>query len=198
MLSRRRFETKRGVLSMHGEVGGQDRRISRGKFIGIGGMSAAALALGVGELTSGRAVAQPAFSGYPFALGIASGDPEPDGVVLWTRLSTNPAAADGWAGIPRDQSYTVRYEIARDEGFSKIVQSGAAETTPELGHSVHPEVGDLSLEREYFYRFEVGGEVSPVGRTKTAPSPGAKLDRMDAARREAGRHAEGIDLWSRA
>jgi phosphodiesterase/alkaline phosphatase D-like protein len=141
-------------------------------------MSAAALALGVGELTSGQAVAQPTFSGYPFRLGVASGDPEPDGVVLWTRLSTDPTAADGWGGIPRDQSYAVRYEVARDESFRKIVQRGTAEATPELGHSVHPEVGDLSPGREYFYRFEVGGEVSPVGRTKTTPAPGAKPDRM--------------------
>ena len=168
-------------MSTRQDIDGQDRKISRGKFIGIGGMSAAALALGVGELTSGRALAQPTFSGYPFGLGVASGDPEPDGVVLWTKLSTNPAAADGWGGIARDQSYTVRYEISRDENFSKVVRRGSAEAAPELGHSVHPEVGDLSPGREYYYRFEVGGEVSPVGRTKTAPSPGAKLDRMSFA-----------------
>ncbi len=132
-------------------------------------MGAAALALGVGGLTSGRAVAQPTFSGYPLALGVAFGDPEPDGAVLWTRLSTNPTAADGWGGIPRDHSYAVRYEVARDENFSKIIQRGTAKATPELGNSVHPEVGDLSPGREYFYRFEVGGEVSPVGARRRRP-----------------------------
>ncbi len=104
-----------------------------------------------------------------FGLGVASGDPSQDGVVLWTRLAPQPLAPDGHGGMPA-RPVPVRYEVATDESFRKVVRRGAAVASPELAHAVHPQVDGLEPGREYFYRFHVGRQVSPVGRTKTLPS----------------------------
>ncbi|MBA8823839.1 phosphodiesterase/alkaline phosphatase D-like protein [Saccharopolyspora lacisalsi] len=150
-------------------------RISRRNF--LGGASATAVLLGTGALNSGQAHALPPELGDPFTLGVASGDPLPDSVVLWTRLAPDPVAADGRGGMP-PETFGVRYEVAEDREFGRIVRRGAAEATPELGHSVHPEVDGLRPGREYFYRFRAGRAVSPVGRTRTAPARGARVDRL--------------------
>lgn len=106
----------------------------------------------------------------PFTLGIASGDPTPDGVVLWTRLAPQPTADDGKGGMP-DKTVAVQWEVATDEKFTKIVQRGDAQAAPELGHSVHVELKGLQPGAEYFYRFKAEGELSSAGRTLTAPAP---------------------------
>ncbi|MGQ0733994.1 MAG: alkaline phosphatase D family protein [Acidobacteriota bacterium] len=118
--------------------------------------------------------AQPIFRAYPFALGVASGDPVPDGVVLWTRLAPEPLEGGGMpmARVP------VGWEVARDAAFANIVRQGTEVARPELGHSVHVEVEGLEPGREYWYRFRAGAEVSPTGRTKTAPPAGAAVDRL--------------------
>ncbi|MDQ3569109.1 MAG: alkaline phosphatase D family protein [Actinomycetota bacterium] len=131
-------------------------------------------------MRTGRALAQPFFSGNPFSLGVASGDPLPDGVVLWTRLAPDPLAEDGSGGLP-PETYGVRWEVAEDEAFAKVVRRGAVEAGPELGHSVHVEVDGLQPGRGYFYRFRAGPEISPVGRTKTAPAPNAPLSKLSFA-----------------
>ncbi|MCI2415853.1 alkaline phosphatase D family protein [Saccharopolyspora sp. K220] len=113
----------------------------------------------------------------PFTLGVASGDPVPDGVVLWTRLAPNPLAEDGLGGMP-DQIVPVQWQVAADEKFRDIVAAGAELALPESAHSVHVEVSGLRPGAEYFYRFRAGAELSPVGRTKTAPRSGARLDRF--------------------
>ena len=116
-----------------------------------------------------------AFGANPFGLGVASGDPLPDGVVLWTRLAPVPLAVNGGMDpVP----YEVRWELADDEIFGSVVQSGTAVAAPALAHSVHVDLTGLEPGRDYFYRFMVGGEVSPTGRTKTAPAAGASVDRL--------------------
>ena len=104
----------------------------------------------------------------PFALGVASGDPSPDGFVLWTRLAPDPLHG---GGMP-SQRIKVDWEVAGDEGFRTIVARGEALALPELAHSVHVEVQGLLPRRDYFYRFTAGGERSPRGRARTAPAPG--------------------------
>jgi alkaline phosphatase D len=152
-------------------------RIDRRTFIGLGGMSAAALVFG--PFTE-KAVSRPKFVDDPFKLGVASGDPLPDSVVLWTRLAPEPLAEDGHGGMP-EIKFPVLWEVASDEGFRKVVRRGVEFARPELAHSVHVEVEGLQPGREYFYRFKVGPEESPVGRTKTAPARGAKVSRMSFA-----------------
>ncbi|WP_460415705.1 alkaline phosphatase D family protein [Planifilum fimeticola] len=115
--------------------------------------------------------AAPRFPSYPFTLGVASGDPMPDSVVLWTRLAPDPLNGGGMP--PRD--IPVRWEVAADEGFRRIVQSGTAYARSDLAHSVHVEVSGLQPDRQYFYRFKAGSELSPVGRTKTLPAPDAAV-----------------------
>ena len=138
---------------------------------GFVGLSAAAVAAAYG-VSSAPAWASPRFSGDPFALGVASGDPLPDGVVLWTRLAPEPLAPDGFGGMPHRQ-VAVRWEVASDSQFQRVVRRGVERAVPELAHSVHVEVGGLRPARDYWYRFRVGGAVSRVGRTRTAPSFGS-------------------------
>ncbi|WP_280387908.1 alkaline phosphatase D family protein [Nocardia wallacei] len=109
--------------------------------------------------------------GDPFTLGVASGDPAADGVVLWTRLAPDPLADDGRGGMP-DRAVPVDWEIAMDERFAIVVQRGTVEARPEQGHSVHVEAAGLLPGAEYFYRFRADGHLSPAGRTRTAPIPG--------------------------
>jgi alkaline phosphatase D len=112
--------------------------------------------------------AQHRFSSYPFMLGVASGYPSPNEVVLWTRLTgeLSPGA------IP------VRWEIAADEAMRKVVASGTAQASREWAHSVHAEPTGLEADRWYWYRFTAGDAQSPIGRTRTAPMGGAQPARL--------------------
>jgi hypothetical protein len=113
--------------------------------------------------------AQPRWRSDPFALGVTSGAPAPDSVVLWTRLLPRGGLPDGGhSPVP------VRWEVAHDEGFTRIAQRGEALALPELGHSVHVEVPGLEPDRWYFYRFTSGDAASATGRTRTLPAPDAR------------------------
>jgi len=107
-------------------------------------------------------------SSEAFTLGVASGEPRPQSVVLWTRLAPQPLEPDG--GMP-PQAIPVHWEVAADQRFTRIVRQGVAVAEPATVHSVHVEVDGLQSGREYFYRFEAGGQRSPEGRTRTAPDP---------------------------
>lgn len=106
----------------------------------------------------------------PFTLGVASGDPSPDGFVLWTRLAPQPLAEDGLGGMP-DRPVRVEWQLAADERFRHLVRRGSALAHPKWAHSVHVELAGLTPEREFYYRFRAEGFHSPVGRTRTAPPP---------------------------
>ena len=125
-------------------------------------------------LTFGARTGSAAAEG-PFTLGVASGDPEPDGMVLWTRLAPQPLEGDG--GMP-PVDVPVRWEVAEDERFSHIARFGNGVAKARWGHSVHVEVDGLAPGRRYYYRFIANGIASPVGRTGTAPAPGAAVDRL--------------------
>ena len=135
------------------------------------------LALGAGGVALGAghaALADPVFAEYPFQLGIAAGDPTPDGFVIWTRLAPRPLEIGH--GMP-SAPVPVKWEVATDRSFSNVARSGEAVARPEMGHAVHVEVGGLEPGREYFYRFTAGAERTPWGRAKTAPAPGAVVAR---------------------
>lgn len=116
----------------------------------------------------------PRFSRDPFALGVASGDPSEDGVVLWTRLAPEPLEGGGLG----PETIEVTWEISSDDQMRKIVSQGVALATPQLGHSVHVELSGLQPDRWYWYRFTAGSAVSRVGRTRTMPGSSALPDRL--------------------
>ncbi len=108
----------------------------------------------------------------PFTLGVASGDPAPDGAVIWTRLAPRPLADDGLGGMPA-RAVDVEWEVAADEQFTRIEQRGMATAASEAAHSVHVELAGLRPGADYYYRFRAAGHLSPAGRTRTAPEPGS-------------------------
>jgi alkaline phosphatase D len=116
-----------------------------------------------GELPATR---RASFTGYPFTLGVASGEPVSSGVVLWTRLAPEPLRGGGVGADP----VVVGWEVAEDESFGRVVQRGSVVARGAWAHSVHVEVSGLEPARWYVYRFLAGDEVSPVGRTRTAPA----------------------------
>ena len=75
----------------------------------------------------------------------------------------------------------VRWEIAADERFRRVVREGETMAEPARAHAVHVEVGGLEPGREYHYRFFAGGNASPHGRTRTAPAPGRGDERLRLA-----------------
>lgn len=105
----------------------------------------------------------------PFALGVASGSPTHDSVVLWTRLLA-PELATGEKPGPE---LIVHWELADDDAFRRVVASGQALAFSALAYSVHVEVSGLASDRWFFYRFTSGNAVSPIGRTRTFPVPDA-------------------------
>jgi alkaline phosphatase D len=147
-------------------------RMSRRDLLKIAwSMGAAAIAR---PAFSTRVLAAVDFHAYPFSLGVASGDPLPDSVVLWTRLAPDPLHG---GGMPMAR-VEVAWEIAGDRAFRNIVKKGTELARPELAHSVHVDVKGLEPARDYFYRFRSGAEISQVGRTRTAPAEGATVDRL--------------------
>ncbi len=138
----------------------------------------ALLAAGLGGLWCPTgALARPKWPHNPFGLGVASGSPTHDSVVLWTRLHLADRLGDGVGRQP----IGVRWELAHDEGFRRPVQSGQVLAGPDLAHSVHVEVHGLEADRWYFYRFMSGDAISPVGRTRTFPKADAVVSGLRLA-----------------
>jgi phosphodiesterase/alkaline phosphatase D-like protein len=120
--------------------------------------AAGAFAVGTvlpGAVLAGCAARMPA---DPFTLGVASGDPGPDGMVLWTCLAPNPLAEDGLGGMP-SRPVEVEWEIADDERFSHVTRSGTVTAVPESAHTVHVEISGLPAGAEFFYRFRAEGDL---------------------------------------
>jgi alkaline phosphatase D len=142
------------------------RLLGRREFVlQMAQLGAAALAACSRTAPTLRSLSRLGITTDPFTLGVASGDPTPGGVVLWTRL----APALGVSGGMPPQPVEVGYEIAADDSFRSMVRRGTTVAGPELAHSVHVEVDGLESDRPYWYRFVAGDVVSPIGRTFTAP-----------------------------
>ncbi len=116
----------------------------------------------------------PKFSNYPFTLGIASGDPTSGGFVLWTRIAPHPFDPDALSA----GRFPVTWEVATDQSFKNLIQSGVSYAYKKNAYAVHTTVYGLKPNYQYFYRFHVGGETSPTGRAKTLPIIGAKTEKF--------------------
>ncbi|MBP0465528.1 alkaline phosphatase D family protein [Roseomonas sp. PWR1] len=143
----------------------------RGLLRGATGLAA----LGAVAPPTRQARAQAVFRSFPFTLGVASGEPAPDGFVIWTRLAPEPLAPDG--GMVR-AAIEVAWDVAEDDRFIRRVATGNAIARPELAHAIHVEVAGLAPGRPYFYRFRAGRETSATGRCRTAPAAGAAPARL--------------------
>lgn len=146
----------------------------RRDFIRTGLFSLASWPLLIGHPLQSLFNKRVSFADYPFQLGVASGDPSSDGFVLWTRLAPKPLENGGMEPI----NVAVDWMVAKDEKMSQVVAKGQEIASPELGHSVHVEVEGLEPDRWYFYQFKAGSEVSPIGRTRTAPAKDAMVDQF--------------------
>ena len=170
-------------------------------MLGAGAVGAAGLALGAcnvndpsdetsSDATSAAATTTaplkaedlpPVPDGLPgalFTIGVASGDPLPNSVMLWTRLVADPLDPTG--GLP-DAPVPVAWEGATDEGFTSVVASGSEVAEPGYAHSVHADAGGLSPDTWYWYRFSVGDLRSEPARTRTMPADDVTPDRMQLA-----------------
>lgn len=117
------------------------------------------------------------FDKNPFLLGVASGSPSDHSIVLWTRLIDDGILSSNLPNVPIE----VKWELAKDQQFSQIVHSGISLAVPALAHSVHVEVNRLPANQWFFYRFQVGDQVSATGRTRTLPAPNQAIDQLRLA-----------------
>ncbi len=143
----------------------------------------------LGERVEGRTLRRPRFAGDPFTVGVASGEPASDGAVIWTRLAPEPLEPGG--GMPAEK-VAVSWEVAKDEAMKDVVKKGEALATPQLGHSVHVELGGLEPDRWYWYRFRAGDATSPVGRLRTTPVDATTPDRLRFAFASCQHYEQGL------
>ena len=144
--------------------------LDRRSLLVAGAAGAGALALDVGFAGHADAAAN-----RYFKHGVASGDPYPDSVILWTRVTPSAAATAGSGKGPR---VSVRWQVARDEAFENVVSEGTFGTGPGRDHTVKLEAGGLRPRTSYYFRFLHRGVASRVGRTKTAPAHNATPRRL--------------------
>ena len=117
--------------------------------------------------------ASPRWQANPFSLGVASGQPQPSSVVLWTRVHMDEAdAAHQASGAP------VVCELFADEALRQPVRQWRLNTDARRGHSLHVLADGLQPGRHYWYRFASGNAVSPVGRTRTSPALNEAVRRL--------------------
>ncbi len=108
--------------------------------------------------SAGRSVLDPAYE--PFYHGVASGDPLPDRVILWTRITTSALTEN------------VTWQIATDVNFNNVVNSGVVTTDDTKDFTVKVDAAGLQANTWYYYRFNGQGKYSITGRTRTAPTTG--------------------------
>ena len=124
-----------------------------------------------------EAASIPDFSQSPFTLGVASGDPQSDRIIIWTRLAPNPLKGGGMPKI----RVPVQWKVAKDPKMTEIVRKGTAIATPELGHSLHVDVTQLEPNQVYWYQFQVGDYKSAIARTKTLLNPKKTIEKIQFA-----------------
>ncbi|WP_431044717.1 alkaline phosphatase D family protein [Streptomyces sp. P1-3] len=158
---------------VRGRIRAAAARLGRRRFLTA--TSAAAVLAFTTNLPRAHAaeVSPRALADDPFTLGVASGDPLPDSVVLWTRLAPRPY--EPGHGLPPTGVVRVTWEMAHDERFARVARRGTALAHAEFDWTVHVEPGGLAPDRVYWYRFRAGDWTSPVGRTRTTPARGIRV-----------------------
>ncbi len=143
--------------------------IDRRTLLAASAVGAAGVSLGPGLVGGAEAASS------VFRHGVASGDPRPHSVILWTRVTPTEAATPGSGAGP---AVDVRWQVAKDAAFRKIVSRGTFRTGPDRDHTVKLDATGLQPATDYYYRFLLGRSSSPVGRTRTAPAKDADNGRL--------------------
>ncbi|MFF7275937.1 alkaline phosphatase D family protein [Streptomyces griseorubiginosus] len=110
-----------------------------------------------------------------FLHGVASGDPLPDGILLWTRVTPTEEATPG-SGLGPDVE--VAWTVAKDKAFTTVVAKGSVTATAASDHTVKADVRGLAPATDYWFRFSAGGTDSPAARTRTAPAADAAVTNL--------------------
>ncbi|WP_030547315.1 alkaline phosphatase D family protein [Streptomyces exfoliatus] len=162
--------------------------------------AAAVTAAAAPALLGAASTAQAAPAATAFLHGVASGDPLPDGVLLWTRVTPTPEAVPG-SGLGPDVQ--VGWEMAEDRAFARVVASGTTTASAASDHTVKADVRGLRPATSYWFRFTADSVVSPAARTRTAPAldaaaPGVRFGVVSCANWEAGHFSAYRHLAARA
>ncbi|KKD04337.1 alkaline phosphatase D family protein [Streptomyces sp. WM6386] len=110
-----------------------------------------------------------------FLHGLASGDPLPNGVLLWTRVTPTAEAIPG-SGLGPDTE--VGWVVAKDKAFTNVVAKGTTTATAATDHTVKADIRGLEPATDYWFRFSAGGADSPAARTRTAPAADAAVTNL--------------------
>ncbi|MFI5497335.1 alkaline phosphatase D family protein [Actinoplanes sp. NPDC051859] len=144
--------------------------VDRRTLLRLAGLSAGAGLVATATLPSAAAAATGAFQH-----GVASGDPLPGGILLWTRVTPTPESVPGSGAGP---DVTVSWQLAADPGFATVVRAGDVLTGPARDHTVKVDIAGLAPATTYWFRFGYAGAWSPTGRTMTAPAADASIARL--------------------
>jgi alkaline phosphatase D len=157
-----------------------DAALSRRAFFTRSSAAVAALAAATAQAEDRGTGQAPERRGTDvFAHGVASGDPDHDSVILWTRVTPRRAGLD----MP------VIWWVSSDRQMRRIVDFGFTRTGPDRDYTVKVEAKRLEPGRTYYYRFHSVGAWSPVGRTRTLPSGSTRRLRLAFA--SCSNHAAG-------
>ncbi|MFF9487885.1 alkaline phosphatase D family protein [Streptomyces sp. NPDC014676] len=161
--------------------------------------AAAATAVLAGPLTAALPARATTAQAPAFLHGVASGDPLPDGILLWTRVTPTPEAIPG-SGLGPDTE--VSWTVARDKAFTDVVAKGSTLATAASDHTVKADIRGLRPATDYWFRFSAGGTDSPTARTRTAPAAdaavtGLRFGVVSCANWEAGHFAAYRHLAAR-
>ncbi|MET9405950.1 alkaline phosphatase D family protein [Streptomyces sp. NPDC002935] len=181
-------------------AGAFNSRAPRRRTVVKAAAATAVLAAPLAAALPARAAEAPAF-----LHGVASGDPLPDGILLWTRVTPDSQAIPG-SGLGPDTE--VSWVVAKDKAFTTIVAKGSTVATAASDHTVKADIRGLAPATDYWFRFSAGGTDSPAARTRTAPAadaavPGLRFGVVSCANWEAGyfsayRHLAArndLDAW---
>ncbi|MET9062751.1 alkaline phosphatase D family protein [Streptomyces antibioticus] len=157
----------RSTESAGAPVGGRAPLAPRRRTVVKAAAATAVLAGPLAAAVPARAAEAPVFQH-----GLASGDPLPDGVLLWTRVTPTAEATPGSGAGPDTR---VDWVVALDKGLTNIVAKGSLTATAASDHTVKADVRGLAPATDYWFRFSANGSDSPVARTRTAPAPDAAV-----------------------
>jgi alkaline phosphatase D len=112
-----------------------------------------------------------------FIHGVASGDPLPTQVMIWTRLTPGGAPAS----VEHTLRYKVYFKVALDKALTQVVIGGEVSTSVEVDYTIKLDLDPLSPATRYYFQFSACGAYSSIGETKTLPKYGSSVAKVSLA-----------------